>query len=151
MISPGPTIYSPSPLSLSGVKVPLSSVETLLGLKSSNLVGTGREGEGKAWSPIWVVDQLWTLLINFCLGEKDEDWEQVTCRIKGNLGQFVPPSTCERHDMSQYLLHILSPQSSIKMERYFYYIHKWSCSQMLMLLKKNFWISSSFLGGIIPE
>ena len=28
--------------------------------------------------------------------------------------------------------------------RYFYYIHNWSCSQMLKLLKKKFWISSSF-------
>ena len=49
------------------------SVETLLGLESSNLVGTGREGEGKAWSHIGVVDQLWTLLINSRLAAKDED------------------------------------------------------------------------------
>ena len=49
----------------------------------------------------------------------------------------------ERHDMSHYL-HILSLSSLVKTRRYFYYIHNWSHSQMLMLLKKKFWISSSF-------
>ena len=48
----------------------------------------------------------------------------------------------ERCDMSQYLLHNLSLSSLIKAGRYFYYIHNWS--QMLMLLRKKFWISSSF-------
>ena len=42
---------------------------------------------------------------------------------------------CERHDMSQYLLHNLSLSSLIKAGWYFYYIHNWSHSQMLMLLK----------------
>ena len=51
---------------------------------------------------------------------------------------------CERHDMSQYLLHILSLSSLIKPGRYSYYILNWSHNQMLMLLKKKFWISSSF-------
>ena len=30
----------------------------------------------------------------------------------------------EKRDMSQYLLHILGLEPSIKMGRYFYYIHK---------------------------
>jgi len=50
----------------------------------------------------------------------------------------------EGGDMSQYFLHILSLSLLIKTRRYFYYIHNWSHSQMVKLLKKKFWISSSF-------
>ena len=67
-------------------------------------------------------------------------------RVKQQWSKYKSQAckACEKHDMSQYLLHILSLSSLIKTGRYSDYIHNWSHSQMLMLLKKTFWISSSF-------
>ena len=62
----------------------------------------------------------------------------------GNGSGVRPARHVKGVTMSQYLLHIFSLSSSIKAGRYFYHIHSWSRSQMLMLLKKKFWISSSF-------
>ena len=81
-----------------------------------------------------------------------DEWQKSKTRVLGStrssptwqqLGSQARKA-CERCNMSQYLLHILCLSSSIRAGRYFYYILNWSCSQMLMLLKKKFWISSSF-------